>query len=80
MGDEADHAMKPASREQAVFAEALQRETLEARAAYLEGACGTDTALRQRVEACATRVGAGWFDEEIDSVSRWLNDEFYRFR
>jgi len=36
--------------------------------------------LRQRVEACASQVGAGWFDEEIDHVSRWLNDEFYRFK
>jgi serine/threonine protein kinase/tetratricopeptide (TPR) repeat protein len=43
--------MKPASSEQAVFTEALRRSTPEARAAYLDGACGTDTALRQRVEA-----------------------------
>jgi hypothetical protein len=34
MGDEPD-AMKPASPEQAVFAEALQRATPEARADYL---------------------------------------------
>jgi len=43
--------MKPASSEQAVFAEALQRPTPEARATYLDAACGTDTALRPRVEA-----------------------------
>ena len=49
MGDEPT-PMKPASPEQAVFAEALQRDTPEARAAYLDGACGTDTALRRRVE------------------------------
>ena len=42
--------MKPASSEQAVFAEAFQCATPEARAAYLNAACGTDTALRQRVE------------------------------
>ena len=36
--------------------------------------------LRQRVEACASRFNVGWFDEEIEHVSRWLNDEFYRFR
>ena len=42
--------MKPASPEQALFAEALQRATPEARAAYLAAACGTDTALRRRVE------------------------------
>ena len=51
MGDESSHAMKPASREQVVFAEALQRATPEARTAYLDGACGTDVPLRRRVEA-----------------------------
>ena len=51
MGDEANHSVKPASTEQAVFAEALQRATPEARTAYLDAACGTDAALRQRVEA-----------------------------
>jgi len=51
MGDESNPAMKPTSPEQAVFAEALLRHTPAARAAYLESACGTDAALRQRVEA-----------------------------
>ena len=50
MGDEPIR-MKPACPEQAVFAEALQRAVPEAREAYLEAACGTDTALRCRVEA-----------------------------
>jgi eukaryotic-like serine/threonine-protein kinase len=49
MGDEPS-AMKPASPEQAVFAEALLRDNPEARAAYLDAACGTDAALRGRVE------------------------------
>ena len=52
--------MKPASAEQAVFAEALQRDTSHARAAYLDGACGTDAALRRRVESllrAAERAG-----------------------
>ncbi len=35
--------------------------------------------LRQRIEFCATQNKAGWFDEEVEHVSRWLNDEFYRF-
>ena len=43
--------MKPASPEQVLFAAALQCATPEARAACLAGACGTDTALRRRVEA-----------------------------
>src|SRR6478736_170415 len=43
--------MKPTSREQTLFTEALQCATPEARAACLDGGCGTDTALRQRIEA-----------------------------
>ena len=35
--------------------------------------------LRQRVETCANRTNAAWFDEEIDAVSLWLNQSFYRF-
>ena len=50
MGDEPT-PVKPDSREQAVFAETLQRATPEARASYLDAACGTDKALRRRVEA-----------------------------
>jgi mono/diheme cytochrome c family protein len=38
------------------------------------------TQLRQRVETCASRVNAGWFDEEIDGVTQWLNQRFYRFQ
>ena len=57
--------MKPASPEQAVFAEALQCATPEARAAYLDAACGTDTALRRRVEALLRAAeSAGDFLEE----------------
>ncbi len=50
MGDESS-AMNPASAEQAIFAEALRRDTAEARASYLDAACGTDTTLRRRIEA-----------------------------
>ena len=57
--------MKPASPEQAVFAEALQCATPEARAAYLDAACGTDTALRRRVDALLHAAeSAGNFLEE----------------
>ncbi len=64
MGDE-PNTMKPASPEQAVFAEALLRHTPEACAAYLESACGTDAALRQRVEALLRAAeNAGDFLEE----------------
>ena len=50
MGDEPS-TVKPSSPEQSVFAEALQRATPEARAAYLNVACGGDDTLRRRVEA-----------------------------
>ena len=49
MGDEPT-SMKPASPEQVLFAEALQYATPEARAAFLDAACGPDAALRQRVK------------------------------
>src|SRR5436190_12815823 len=65
MGDEANPAMKPASSEQAVFAEALLRDSPEARTAYLDAACGADTVLRQRVEALLRAAeSAGDFLEE----------------
>jgi len=43
--------MKRPSPEQILFAEALQRDNPEARAAYLDAACAADRALRRRVEA-----------------------------
>ena len=47
-----------------VFAEALERTDPVARAAYLDGACRDDAALRQRVEALlAAHEGAGRFLE-----------------
>src|SRR6185503_9237415 len=64
MGDE-PNPMKPASPEQVLFAEALQRTTPEARAAHLDAACGTDTALRRRVEVLLRAAeNAGDFLEE----------------
>jgi WD40 repeat protein len=43
--------MKPASREQTLFDQALQCPSSEARSAYLDSACGGDAALRSRLEA-----------------------------
>ena len=51
MGDEPKRPMKPVPAEQAVFAGALQFAAHADRAAYLDRACGTDAALRRRVEA-----------------------------
>jgi hypothetical protein len=50
MGDESTF-MKPASPEQAVFAEALQCVAPEARAEYLDAACGRDSALHYKALA-----------------------------
>jgi serine/threonine protein kinase len=64
MGDD-EIAMTPAPSEQSVFAEAILIPTPEARVAYLDSACGTDTALRQRVEALLrASENAGDFLEE----------------
>jgi WD40 repeat protein/serine/threonine protein kinase len=44
-------AMPTANREEALFAAALEKPTRAERAAYLDGACGDDLALRARLEA-----------------------------
>ena len=64
MGDE-PRVMKPTSSEQAVFTEALLRNTPEARLSYLDVACADDPALRRRVEALLRAAeDAGDFLEE----------------
>ena len=40
----------PAGTEKEIFFEALERGTTAERAAYLDGACGNDLALRHRVQ------------------------------
>jgi WD40 repeat protein/serine/threonine protein kinase len=42
---------EPTNREKEIFNEALEMGTLEARSAYVRGACGTDYKLRERVAA-----------------------------
>ena len=56
MGEET-FCMKPASRQQAVFTEALRCPGLGARAAYLDGACGSDGALRPRIALMGIKLG-----------------------
>ncbi len=70
MGDEPIR-MKPASPEQAVFTEALQHAAPEARAAYLDGVCGTGTALRGRVEAllCAAKNAGDFLEQPAAGLS-----------
>src|SRR5689334_5548891 len=70
MGDES-RFMMPASPEQSVFAEALACATSEARTAYLNDACGTDSALRQRVEALlrAADLAGDFLEQPPDGLS-----------
>jgi hypothetical protein len=39
----------------------------------------TSSKLKSQVEFCANQNDIAWFEEEIDSVSRFLNDNFYKF-
>src|SRR5262245_36911223 len=57
-----------------IFGEALEQSDPAARAAYLDRACGADTALRQRVEALlAAHAGAGRFLEADIPYDWWVN-------
>ncbi|MFM1859035.1 MAG: hypothetical protein RL133_535 [Pseudomonadota bacterium] len=40
----------------------------------------TTAQLKGMVEFCANRTKSGWFDEEIVSVSRYLNDTYYKLK
>ena len=52
--------MPTTDREEALFAAVLEKPTRAERAAYLEGACGGDHALRARIEALlAAHEGSG---------------------
>src|ERR1051325_7759587 len=71
MGDDSNPGMKPASLEQVVFAEALRRDSPEARNAYLDAACGIDTALRRRVESLlhAAENAGDFLEQPPDGLS-----------
>src|SRR4030095_14712402 len=80
------------AREKALFCEALEITDLEQRRQFLDQACGTDEALRQRVEGLfAISQGAGdFFSEcgpaleaaaaEADPAEVTLADEFQESR
>jgi mono/diheme cytochrome c family protein len=36
--------------------------------------------LKARVQTCATNLNLQWFDEEVDDVTTYLNQEFYHFK
>lgn len=35
--------------------------------------------VRTMIEVCASRSRAGWFEEEIEHVGRYLNDTYYKY-
>lgn len=39
----------------------------------------TAEGLRSRVQMCAINLNLQWFDEDIDEVTHFLNEEFYHF-
>ena len=37
-------------------------------------------ALQKQVQRCELNLGLTWFDEDIDAVASYLNQEFYHFK
>ncbi len=37
------------------------------------------SALRQRVAFCSNQTNAGWFPEDEEHVTAWLNQQYYKF-
>jgi hypothetical protein len=40
----------------------------------------TPGGLTNQVRRCESTLGLQWFDEDIDDVSAYLNDRFYKFK
>jgi cytochrome c1 len=36
--------------------------------------------LRTQVQRCESTLGLTWFDEEVDDVTAYLNQSFYKFK
>ena len=36
--------------------------------------------LRKQVQRCEQARGLSWLDDQVDSVTNYLNDSFYRFK
>lgn len=41
---------------------------------------GDQTALWNQVQRCTLSLGLQWFDDDIDAVSQYLNDQYYKFK
>jgi hypothetical protein len=35
--------------------------------------------LVTQVNRCNVNLGTGWFDEEVESVARYLSENYYKF-
>lgn len=38
------------------------------------------TALRKQVDRCHLNTGAQWFDTDVDDVTSYLNETYYKFK
>jgi len=38
------------------------------------------SALKTRVQGCATNLSLSWFEDEVDAVAAYMNQEFYKFK
>ena len=63
------------ANEESVFAEALEIEDLQARAAFLDRACAGNPALRKSVQSLLSAYGAGQFLELPAPVPNATTDE-----
>lgn len=36
--------------------------------------------LKGMIEFCSNRTSSGWFEEDIQHVGRYLNDQYYKFK
>lgn len=37
-------------------------------------------ALRNQVQRCDENIGLRWFDDDINAVTQYLNDQYYHFK
>jgi hypothetical protein len=37
-------------------------------------------ALRNQVQRCDQNIGLRWFDDDINAVTQYLNDQYYHFK
>ena len=40
---------------------------------------GSMSSLITQVNRCNVNLGTGWFDDEVESVAKYLNENYYKF-